>query len=105
MIKDYLSLAFGNMKHRGIRTWLTMLGIFIGIAAVIALMTMGNGLREAITGQFSSLSADMLLVQNAETGFGPPGSTAVKKLDNHDLQLIESLNGINEVIPRLLRLL
>lgn len=104
MIKDYVSLAFGNMKHRGVRTWLTMLGIFIGIAAVVSLISMGAGLREAITGQFSSLSVDKLTIQNAETGFGPPGATAVKKLNSHDIKIIESVNGISEVVSRLIRM-
>ena len=74
MKKDYFILAFGNLKHRGMRSWLTILGVFIGIAAVVALITLGDGLRTAITGQFSTLSADKLIIQNAGTGFGPPGS-------------------------------
>jgi putative ABC transport system permease protein len=82
MIGDYFSLAFENIRHRGLRSWLTMLGIFIGIAAVVSLISLGDGLREAITGQFSDLSTDRLTIQNAGTGFGPPGSTAVKNLMN-----------------------
>lgn len=104
MAKNYFSLAIKNLRHRGIRTWLTMLGIFIGIAAVVSLISMGQGLREAVTGQFSALSADRLIVQNAETGFGPPGSTAVKKLNEKDIRIIESIDGVKSVIPRILRL-
>ena len=37
MLGDYFSLSIKNLKHRGIRSWLTLLGIFIGIAAVVAL--------------------------------------------------------------------
>ncbi len=103
MIKEYFSLAFRNLRHRGIRSWLTMIGIFIGIAAVVSLISLGNGLQTAITGQFSSLSADTLVVQSAETGFGPPGSTAVTKLSDHDLNLIKSVSGVDFVIPRLIR--
>ena len=103
MIKDYFSLAFGNLKHRGLRSWLTILGVFIGIAAVVALISLGNGLQEAITGQFASLDVDKLIVENSGTGFGPPGSTVIKKLNEHDLKLIESVNGVDEVIPRTIR--
>lgn len=105
MKKDYFILAFGNLKHRGLRSWLTILGVFIGIAAVVALITMGNGLREAITGQFSTLSIDKLIIQNAETGMGPPGSTAIKKLNEHDIKVIKQVNDVDEVIPRLLRII
>jgi putative ABC transport system permease protein len=104
MIQDIFFLAVNGMKKRKLRSWLTLLGIFIGIAAVVSLISLGDGLRTAITGQFGSLSVDTLTVQNAETGFGPPGSTAIKKLNDHDLKLIESVSGVKIVIPRLVRI-
>ncbi len=104
MKKDYFVLALGNLKHRGIRSWLTILGVFIGIAAVVALITLGNGLRDAVTGQFSSLSADKLVILNAETGMGPPGSTAITKLNEHDIEVINKVKGIEEIVPRLIRI-
>ena len=103
MIKDFFILSLNSMKKRKLRSWLTLLGIFIGIAAVVSLISLGDGLRTAITGQFGALSADTLTIQNAETGFGPPGSTAIKKLNDHDLKLIESTKGVKIVIPRLIR--
>ena len=102
-MKDYFLLAFSNLKHRGLRSWLTILGVFIGIAAVVALISLGQGLEKAITGQFSSLSADRLVISSAETNFGPPGSTAVRKLTEHDLNIIKTISGIESVIPRLVR--
>lgn len=104
MIRDYTSLALKNLKHRGIRSWLTILGVFIGIAAVVALISLGQGLQNAITSQFSTLSADTLLVQNAQTGFGPPGSSSIKPITQHDIDLISSVQGVSVVIPRLLRM-
>jgi putative ABC transport system permease protein len=103
MIKKYFFLAFRNLKRRGLRSWLTMLGIFIGIAAVVSLITLGQGLQQAILGQFGALSTDKLTVTNAETGFGPPGSTAITKLNDHDINVIKQVSGIEMVIPRLLR--
>ncbi|MEK6860073.1 MAG: ABC transporter permease [Nanoarchaeota archaeon] len=105
MLTDLFSLSVNSMKKRKLRSWLTLLGIFIGIAAVVSLISLGDGLRTAITGQFGALSVDTLTVQNAETGFGPPGSTAVKKLTEHDLKLIESVPGVKIVIPRLIRII
>ncbi len=104
MIIDYFKLAFNNLKKRGLRSWLTMLGIFIGIAAVVSLISLGNGLQTAITGQFSDLDPNKLVIQNAETGFGPPGSTAVKKLTDEDLQIIKRVNGVDVAFGRLVRI-
>ena len=104
MLLDYFILALKNVRKRGIRSWLTMLGIFIGIAAVVSLISLGQGLETAITGQFASLSADILTLSSAETSFGPPGATAVKKLTEHDLELVEQVPGVKIAIPRLVRI-
>jgi len=80
-----------------------MIGIFIGIAAVVSLIGLGQGLQEAVTGQFSSLSADILTIENSGTGFGPPGSTVIEKLNGHDADLIKSIQGVDEVIIRWVR--
>ena len=103
MIKDYFSLAFQNLKKRGLRSWLTILGIFIGIAAVVALISLGAGLQAAVTGQFGGLSADALTIQNKGTGFGPPGSTVIEKLNKNDLDIIKNIRGIDKIITRLIR--
>lgn len=103
MITDYFSLALKNLRKRGLRSWLTILGIFIGIAAVVSLISLGQGLQTAVLGQFASLDADKLTVQNSGNGFGPPGSTSVVSLNSHDVDIIKSVRGIDEVIPRLIR--
>lgn len=105
MLRDYFRLAFGSLRHRGIRSWLTILGIFIGIAAVVSLITMGQGLQAAILGQFGTLSVDKLTIQNQQTGFAPPGSAVVEKLDGHDIEIIERVSGVDLTIPRLLRVM
>ncbi len=103
MLNDYFLLAFGNLKHRGLRSWLTILGVFIGIAAVVSLISMGQGLQAAVTGQFSTLSIDRLTIQNKGSGFGPPGSTVVEKLNDNDVDIIKSVKGVDKVVPRLIR--
>ena len=82
-----------------------MVGIFIGIATVVGLISLGQGLQTAVTGQFATLSTDKLTIQNAGTGFGPPGSTVIEKLNEHDLKVIEGVKGVEYTIPRLIRII
>ncbi|MBU0467076.1 MAG: ABC transporter permease [Nanoarchaeota archaeon] len=103
MLTDYLALAFKNVRKRGIRSWLTMLGVFIGIAAVVSLISLGQGLETAISGQFGALSTDTLTIQGADTGFSPPGSTAVTPMTQQDVDIIEKVSGVRMTIPRYLR--
>ena len=103
MLGDFFKLSVNNLKRRKLRSWLTMIGIFIGIAAVVALISLGQGLQTAIVGQMGSLDADSLTIQNAGSGFGPPGSTVVEKLNDHDLALIRRIKGVENANPVLLR--
>lgn len=51
MILDLFRLSFRNIRHRGLRSWLTVIGILIGTAAVVALISIGQGLQQAISSQ------------------------------------------------------
>ena len=98
---NYLSFSFKNLKHRGIRSWLTLLGIFIGITAVISLISLGNGLKAAVNAQFGVSSTKLISVQaKGVEGFGSPGQGAVKKLTKQDAEAIEKLSSVEIAIPR-----
>ena len=58
MIKDYIKLGISNLFHRKMRSWLTMIGIFIGIAAIVGLISLGQGMKEAIGNVFLSIGSD-----------------------------------------------
>ena len=103
MIKDFFLISFRNLRKRKVRSWLTMLGIFIGIAAVVSLISLGEGLRDAVGTQFANLGTDKLTVQAKGGGFGPPGSGVAKKLTDKDFDVIEGIEGIKEVAKRYVR--
>ncbi len=94
MIKDYFVLAFKNVKHRGVRSWLTLLGIFIGVTAVVALISLGNGLQLAVASQFGISATEVITVQASGIEYGPPGSGAVTPLNVKDLEAIEKLSSV-----------
>ena len=57
MFRDNLSIALTELRANRLRTLLTMLGIVIGIASVIAIMTVGNSMNKAVTESMSGLGA------------------------------------------------
>jgi putative ABC transport system permease protein len=92
-MKDHFFLAFNNLKRRKLRSWLTMIGIFIGIAAVVALISLGQGLQNAIKEQFEQLGSDKIIIQ--PKGLSSPGSaTGSLKLTSKDLKVIEDVKGV-----------
>ena len=100
---QYFKLAFTNLMHRKVRSYLTMIGIFIGIAAVVALISLSEGLKMAVAQQFSSVGSDKILIRAAGTSYGPPGTGAVGNLTKHDLDLISKVNGVEIATGRLIR--
>ncbi|MBS3100714.1 ABC transporter permease [Candidatus Woesearchaeota archaeon] len=105
MIKDYFKVGIDNLFHRKLRSWLTMVGIFIGIAAVVGLISLGQGMKEAIGNVFLNIGADKLVVQ-AKSGLqfaGPPGTSAASNLTTHDMDVIKRVNGVEQVGARLIK--
>lgn len=96
MIIDYLKLAVENIKTRQLRSWLTMIGIFIGIAAVVTLYSLGQGMESAINEQFEKLGGNRITVQPGGSMYGPPGTLASAKITEHDLDIIEKIRSVDE---------
>src|SRR3989338_2843994 len=105
MIKDYIKLGISNLFHRKLRSWLTMIGIFIGIAAIVGLISLGQGMKEAIGNVFLNIGSDKILIQ-AKSGLqfsGPPGSSAASNLTTHDIDVVKRVNGVDKVGARLIK--
>lgn len=101
MIKDYFVLAVKNLRHRGIRSWLTLLGIVVGVAVVVSLVFLGNGLKLAVMNQFGMSSSEIISVQaGGLNSYGPPGSGVTKPLVEEDLEEISKLSSVKKAIRR-----
>jgi len=100
-MKDYFVLSFKNLKRRGIRSWLTLIGVFIGITAVVSLISLGNGLQVAVNSQFSVGSTQALTVQaGGLNSYGPPGTGVTNPLTRDDAEAIGKLSSVEFVTPR-----
>jgi len=103
-VGDVFSYAFSAIRLRKLRAGLTTLGVVIGIAAIVALLSISQGLQTTITGQLQSgFVTDALIVSTGGgTAFGP-GSNLVTETDftllvNHT-QLINEIEGVATSMP------
>ena len=77
MLWNTILLAIKQMRRNLMRTFLTMLGIVIGVSAVVTMVTLGNGATKAITQQISSLGSNLLIVMPGQRpGPGRDGAIA-----------------------------
>ena len=91
---DFLRLAGQSILHRRMRSWLTVIGVFIGITAVVALISIGLGLERTIKEQVSGVfGVDNFVILNEDTfGGGPHGGDAAEYA--LDLELLRSVEGV-----------
>jgi len=94
--QELFSVAFINLKTQKLRSGLTLLGIVIGIGAIVALVSIGEGLNQAVNVEFEKMGMDTLTVQNgSELGM----STAItRSLKEEDMGIIENIPGVESVM-------
>jgi len=93
---DIFSMAFEALKSRKLRAALTILGIVIGIATIVVLISLTDGLRVIVTGLAGKTGANTLTLSSV--GEFLPGGRGVK-LTSSDVRSIALIDGVSEVIP------
>ena len=88
--------AIGNLLSNKLRSLLTMLGVFIGVGAVIAMMSIGLGAKNSITSQMSELGADSLYIT---PGNFTENVRNASSITSEDAAAIEALDTILSVAP------
>ncbi len=94
----YLKLAVKNLIARKLRSLLTIVGIVIGVTALVALLTVGQGLDHAIKKQFEKIGSNKLFVY--PEGAGDP--TSRTGLEEKDVEVLETMAEFVFVTPYLM---
>jgi len=92
VLTEYFKLAIRNIGKRKKRTALTMLGIFVGIAAVVALVSLGQGLQQTLNEQFEKIGGDKILIQARAAAAS--SEFAQNPLTDRELDLAGDVNGV-----------
>jgi len=108
---DYMRQAISAMATHKLRTFLSVLGILIGVAAVVAMLAIGQGAQETISKQLSSLGSNLLLIMpgstrlhgvatgtGAFTRFTFEDVDAIKKLSDEISRVSASVQGKGQVV-------
>ena len=112
--KKLFKLALNILLNSKLRSWLTIIGIVIGVAAIVAIVSLGQGATLNVQERLGGLGADLITitpgVEKAFGGFKGLGSGAMlaassnpsislksKNLTDKDLQTVKSIEGISYV--------
>jgi putative ABC transport system permease protein len=100
MILNALLLALREIRRNLLRSFLTVLGIVIGVGAVITMVTLGNGATKMVSDQIASLGSNLLMVMPGQR-LGPGRDSAgAPKFKIADIEAIQQqVNGLKVVAP------
>jgi macrolide transport system ATP-binding/permease protein len=94
---ESLSMAFTALRANVFRTVLTLLGVIIGVAAVVAMMAIGDGGKRDVLARISAMGTNLLLVRPGAPGVRPSGELA--SLTLADAAALEKVSGVEAVSP------
>lgn len=104
-----IKLAFNILTHSKMRSWLTIIGIVIGVAAVVAIVSIGEGLQQNVQIRLGGLGADLITISpggGRATGEfrnrfgdhnGPTITSDAKNLTKQDIQTIQAVENIKYI--------
>ena len=102
MLRNFISsfiIAFESLASNKVRATLTMLGIIIGVAAVITMTAIGQGAKKAVTDQIATLGTNLLTIYPGATFSGgvSSGTGGSNKLTESDAEAMKKLPTISAV--------
>ena len=101
--KDNLRLAYRNLSQAKARSLLTMLGIIIGVAAVIISVCISQGVKQQIISQTTRYGNDVLIIQGNSPRnrllVGNQLDAAIAQLSSSDIDIVRTTIGIESVVP------
>lgn len=102
-ISDLIAETFFSLTSNKVRSTLTILGIVVGIASVIAMLSLGNGSQASIESSIQSAGSNLLTVMPSSGGDSGPGfrmsASSVQSLTSEDAEALESLELLEGVAP------
>ena len=91
-MRETLKSAFSQLKGNKLRTFLTMLGMLIGIGAVIIILSLGEGVKEFVNGQFSTVGRGTIQIMAT-------GRDAADLITPEDLEVLEEIPQVVDALP------
>lgn len=95
---ENLKLAVQAIWGKKIRSFLTMLGVIIGVFAIVLLIGIGEGVKSEVTGQIEGLGSNLLFLTPGAGGQGGPMGSGIA-FTPADVEIIGKIEGVKYVVP------
>ncbi len=99
MISNFFYLSLKSIRYRQLRSWLTIIGIVIGIAVVIAVLFLGAGLENAVNFELQRFGSNLILIFPVKAGNPLTSLLGKNTFRDKDLKAVEKIEGIEVIMP------
>jgi len=99
MLKKLLLLAFKGISHRQMRSWLTIVGVVIGIMLVVIILSLSSGLQIAVSNQLQRFGSSLMFILPGENTNPVMSFIGGQKFKENDIEKLEKIPGVEHVVP------
>lgn len=99
MIKEYFRIALRNLRKRRLRSWLTIIGVVIGVFMIASLLSLSEGVKNSILQELRAVGVDLIMVFPGELSDIITTVIGGLELNDSDLEAIRRAQGVEQVIP------
>lgn len=98
-IRQYFKIAFRNLRTRQLRSWLTIVGVIIGVFLIVSLLSLSEGLKGAVMQQLKMMGKDLIMIMPGELSDIMTTMIGGTELTEDDLKTIKKTKGVDFVVP------
>ena len=99
MIEQYFKIAVKNLRTRPLRSWLTILGIVIGVFLITSLLSLSEGLKNTIMKQLKMIGSDIIIILPGETTDFVTAFLGHLRITEENIKAIKRIEGVKAVLP------
>jgi len=98
-IKEYIKIAIRSLRKRRLRSWLTMIGIVIGVFLIMSLLSLSGGIKTAVMTQLRMMGKDLIMIMPGEITNIATMMAGGLELTNDDIKAIKKAEGVDVIVP------
>ncbi|MBZ9577724.1 ABC transporter permease [Patescibacteria group bacterium] len=98
-IKEYIKIAIRSLRKRRLRSWLTMIGVVIGVFLIMSLLSLSEGIKTAVMTQLRMMGKDLIMIMPGEITDIVSMMVGGLELTDDDIKAIEKAEGVDIVVP------
>ncbi len=99
MLKQFFILTLKGIRYRPTRSWLTIVGVIIGVMLVVIILSLGSGIQSAVSRTLQMFGSDLIIIFPGEETNPLVGFLGGQKFREKDLMALEDIPGVEFVMP------